>query len=62
MDRKPGCYNARERALQKEHSRDADSIALVKGEMSRDQLRRRNGLFSGLDIERSSIICTDAFE
>ncbi len=39
------------RRQEKQDSRDADARALASGEKSREQLRRENGAFSGLNVE-----------
>ncbi len=39
------------RRQEKQASREADARALASGEKSREQLRRENGVFSGLNLE-----------
>jgi hypothetical protein len=39
------------RRQEKQASREADARALASGEKSREQLRRENGAFSGLNVE-----------
>lgn len=41
-------YDPRERAAEKETSRDADERALATGEKTREQLKRENGIFHGM--------------
>jgi hypothetical protein len=43
-------YDPKQRAHEKQASRDEDARALATGEKTRDQLRRENGIFSGLDV------------
>jgi hypothetical protein len=39
-------YNAQQRALEKQRSREADAQALASGEKTRDQLRDENRAFA----------------
>jgi len=39
-------YNARQRALEKQRSREADEQALASGEKTREQLCTENGAFA----------------
>jgi hypothetical protein len=39
-------YNAEQRALEKQRSREADAQALASGEKTRDQLCAENGAFA----------------
>jgi hypothetical protein len=39
-------YDAKQRALEKQLSREADARALASGEKTRDQLRAENGAFA----------------
>jgi hypothetical protein len=45
-----GKFNASERALQKQASRDEDARRLAAGETTRAELRMRNGFFSSIDF------------
>lgn len=49
------------RAANKEAARSKDARDLAEGRASREDLRRSNGLFSGLEITRSEIVCEDDF-
>jgi hypothetical protein len=44
-----------ERAHKKQASRDRDDKRLANGEVSREALRKEVGLFSGLDLARSTV-------
>lgn len=52
-------FAARQR--QKEAARLKDEQDLRDGTVSRDELKRRNGLFSGLEIVSSSMITREDF-
>lgn len=52
-------FAARQR--QKAAARLKDEQDLADGVVSRDELKRRNGLFSGLEIVSSSVITRDEF-
>lgn len=49
------------RAAEKEAVRSNDARDLAEGHVSREDLRRRNGFFSNLEIIRSEIVCQDEF-
>ena len=46
MDKESKPLDPKERAREKQRSREDDSRALVSGEKSREQLRRENGHFT----------------
>lgn len=48
-------FNPAERQQEKARARAADDLALQSGEVSRDELRARNGFFSSLEIVSSSV-------
>ena len=50
-----GYFDPEERSREKWASRDEDSRRLRDGEVSREQLRRENGLFSAFDVKQASI-------
>jgi hypothetical protein len=50
-----GYYNPQQRMREKQISRDEDDRALRSGAVSRDEMSRRNGLVSSLDLSRASI-------
>ena len=54
-------YAPSRRAAEKEAARSKDARDLAKGRVSREDLHRSNGLFSGLEIIRSEIVCRDDF-
>lgn len=54
-------YSPAERQREKERQRAADAEDLRIGNVSRDELRRRNGFFSSLDVVGSSMICAEVF-
>ncbi|OFX18654.1 MAG: hypothetical protein A2V77_01740 [Anaeromyxobacter sp. RBG_16_69_14] len=43
-------WGFREWEIEKEHSRREDERALASGQKSREQLRRENGHFAGIDV------------
>jgi len=48
-------YKVEERRREKQASREADDRALANGEISAQDLARRNGVFSALSVSNSSI-------
>jgi hypothetical protein len=48
-------YNPIERESEKARAREADELALSKGEISREALRLRNGFLAPLEIVSSAI-------
>lgn len=40
-------YDPRQRAAEKQASRDSDARAVVSGQMSREELRQKNSMFAG---------------
>lgn len=51
-----GIYDPSERARQKQDARERDDARLRDGEVSRDDLRQEVGLFSSLDLSRSTLV------
>jgi hypothetical protein len=47
------------RALEKQLAREQDDACLVSGQISREALQQRNGLYSKLDLSRSVIVRRD---
>ena len=54
-------YDPSGRAAEKEAARSKDARDLAEGRVSREDLRRRNGILSGIEIIRSDIVCPDDF-
>jgi len=48
-------YNPIERESEKARAREADEFALLSGEISREQLRLRNGFLAPLEVMSSAI-------
>lgn len=48
-------YDPKERALEKQRSRDQDEADLKSGKISREELSKRNGFLSSLDIKNATI-------
>lgn len=49
-------YDPKERALEKQRSREQDDADLKSGKVTREELSKRNGFFSSLDIKSSKIV------
>lgn len=49
-------YDPKERARQKQAARDKDDEDLRTGKVTREELRKRNGFFSGLDFSKAKIV------
>lgn len=49
-------YDPKERALEKQRSREQDDADLKSGKVTREELSKRNGFFSSLDIQSSKIV------
>lgn len=54
-------YNPAERQLEKEHQRQLDAAQLHVGQVSADELKKRNGFFSSLEIVHASVACEEVF-
>jgi hypothetical protein len=48
-----------DRAKEKQEARDQDERDLLEGRVTKEELARRNGFFSSLDIANSVIILRD---
>ena len=53
---KVGYFDPNERALEKQRSRDQDQADLESGKVSKEELSKRNGFFSSLDIKNGTIV------
>lgn len=53
---KEGYFDARERAREKQASRDEDQRQLDTGEITREALAKRNGFFSSLDLSSFKVV------
>lgn len=49
-------YDPKERARQKQLSREQDEQDLKSGKITKEELRKKNGFFSSLNIENSEVI------
>jgi hypothetical protein len=56
MSYKISTFDPAERARQKQASRDEDARRLAAGEVTKAQLKRENGMLSGMDFSNSSIV------
>ncbi len=56
MSYKISHFDPAERARQKQASRDEDARRLAAGEITRSELRRENGMVSGMDLSNASIV------
>lgn len=54
-------YDSAQRQQEKERQRALDAAALQSGQVSRDDLRVRNGFLSSLEVIDSSITCKEVF-
>lgn len=54
-------YDPAEREREKERHRAFDESRLRDGDVSRQELRERNGFLSSLEIVDSSIVCQEIF-
>lgn len=54
-------YSPAERQHEKERQRAADAADLRFGNVSREELRHRNGFLSSLDVVSSSVVCAEVF-
>ena len=51
-----GCFNVAEWWREKQEARDRDERLLASGEVTAEELARRNNLFSNLDFSRARIV------
>ncbi len=49
-------YDPKERALEKQRSREQDDADLKSGKITKEELSKRNGFFSSLDIKNAKIV------
>ena len=49
-------FNPKQRALEKQKSRDQDDADLKSGKISQEELSKRNGFFSSLDWSNAKIV------
>jgi len=54
MAKEPERFDPKERAREKQRSREEDARALASGEKSREQLRRENGHFAFRNVRVSA--------
>jgi hypothetical protein len=56
MSYKVSTFDPAERARQKQASRDEDARRLAAREVTKAQLRRENGMLSGMDFSNAAIV------
>jgi hypothetical protein len=54
--KKIGYYDPKERALEKQLSREQDEADLKSGKVTKEELSKRNGFFSSLDFKNAKIV------
>lgn len=52
---KAGYYDPIERQREKQLSREQDDLDLLSGAVSREELGKRNGFFSSLDLSKARV-------
>jgi hypothetical protein len=55
-----GVLDQAKRQRDKQLARDRDAAALKRGEISHEELARRNGFFSAFDLSKASIVAIGA--
>lgn len=56
MSYKISTFHPEERARQKQASRNEDARRLAAGEITKAELKRENGMLSGMDFSNASIV------
>jgi hypothetical protein len=51
-----GTFDPKARAAEKQAARDKDEADLKSGKVTREELSKRNGFFSSLDIKNATIV------
>lgn len=49
-------YDPEQRMLEKQRAREQDDIDLKSGKVTKEELSKRNGFFSSLDIKSAKIV------